>query len=143
MYFLQSLIVLIMSKFKSINNDRFPEPIGAYSNGLIVPIADKNIVLLTGQIALNSDGSVAYYNDAGAQTEYIFNNIRILLNEVGADIYDIVRVVIYVTDMNDFKSVSSIRNRYLEKVKPVSTLVEVSKLSVEGCKVEIEVTAIK
>ena len=132
-----------MSKFKSINNDRFPEPIGAYSNGLIVPIADKNIVLLTGQIALNSDGSVAYYNDAGAQTEYIFNNIRILLNEVGADIYDIVRVVIYVTDMNDFKSVSSIRNRYLEKVKPVSTLVEVSKLSVEGCKVEIEVTAIK
>lgn len=143
MYFLQSLIVLIMSKFKSINNDRFPEPIGAYSNGLIVPIADKNIVLLTGQIALNSDGSVAYYNDAGAQTEYIFNNIRILLNEVGADICDIVRVVIYVTDMNDFKSVSSIRNRYLEKVKPVSTLVEVSKLSVEGCKVEIEVTAIK
>lgn len=132
-----------MSKFKAINNDRFPEPIGAYSNGLIIPIADKNIIFLTGQIALHGDGSVAHYNDAGAQTEFIFNNIKILLNEAGADICDIVRVVIYVTDMNDFKSVSPIRNKYLKDTKPVSTLVEVNRLSVDGCKVEIEVTTIK
>ena len=132
-----------MSKFETINNNMFPEPIGAYSNGLIIPIADKNIILLTGQIALRPDGSVAYYNDAGAQTEFIFSNIRVLLNEAGADICDIVRVVIYVTDMKDFKLVSPVRNKYLKDTKPVSTLVEVSKLSVDRCKVEIELTAIK
>lgn len=132
-----------MSKFKSINNEKFPEPIGAYSNGLIIPIADKKMILLTGQVALYPDGSVAYPNDAGSQTEFIFSNIKTLLNEANTDICDIVRVVIYVTDMNDFKLVSPVRNKYLKDTKPVSTLVEVSKLSIEGCKVEIEVTAIK
>ncbi len=132
-----------MNKFKAINNNRFPEPIGAYSNGLIVPISDRKLIFLTGQVALNSDGTVAFPNDVGAQTEFIFENIRILLKEADADISDIVRVVVYLTNMNDFKTVSPVRNKYLKETRPVSTLVEVNRLSVEGCLVEIEVTAIK
>ncbi len=132
-----------MSKFKTVNNEKFPEPIGAYSNGLVIPIADKNLIVLTGQVALNSDGTVAFPDEPAKQTEFIFENIKTLLNEAEADICDIVRVVIYVTDMNYFKEVSPVRNKYLNEARPVSTLVEVSKLSVDGCKVEIEVTAIK
>lgn len=132
-----------MAKYKTLNNERFPEPIGAYSNGIVIPLGDKEMVVLTGQVSLNLDGSVAYPDDPGKQTEFIFENIKILLNEAGATIQDIVRVVIYVTDMNYFKCVSPVRNKYLCEARPVSTLVEVSKLSVDGCKVEIEVTAIK
>jgi enamine deaminase RidA (YjgF/YER057c/UK114 family) len=44
--------------------------------------------------------------------------------------------------MNDFPKISPVRNRYLKDAKPVSTLVEVSKLTIEGCRVEIEATAI-
>jgi len=44
--------------------------------------------------------------------------------------------------MSYFSSVSPVRNMYLKDTKPVSTLVEVNKLAVEGCKVEIEATAI-
>lgn len=128
---------------KSISNERFPEPIGAYSNGIAVPVGDKELIVLTGQVALNKDGSVAFENDPAKQTEFIFENIKLLLTEVGAEIDNIIRVVIYVTDMNYFKEISPIRNKYLATSKPVSTLVEVSKLTVEGCKVEIEVTAIK
>lgn len=125
-----------------LTNERFPEPIGAYSNGLSIPIADRQLVVLTGQIATNSKGEVQFENDPGKQTEYIFENIRSLLLEAGGDIKNIIRVVIYVTDMSYFSSVSPIRNMYLKDTKPVSTLVEVNKLAVEGCKVEIEATAI-
>ncbi|MBE5937268.1 MAG: RidA family protein [Lachnospiraceae bacterium] len=125
-----------------LTNERFPEPIGAYSNGLSIPIADRQLVVLTGQIATNSKGEVQFKNDPGKQTEYIFENIRSLLLEAGGDIKNIIRVVIYVTDMSYFSSVSPVRNMYLKDTKPVSTLVEVNKLAVEGCKVEIEATAI-
>lgn len=132
-----------MSKFKSINNERFPEPIGAYSNGLQIPLGEKTMIVLTGQIALLPDGTVAYPEDPAKQTEFVFENIKILLDEANATLMDIIRVVIYVTDMNDFKNISPIRNKYLKDAKPVSTLVEVNKLTVPGCKIEIEVTAIK
>ena len=125
-----------------LTNERFPEPIGAYSNGLSIPIADRQLVVLTGQIATNSKGEVQFENDPGKQTEYIFENIRSLLLEAGGDISNIIRVVIYVTDMSYFSSVSPVRNMYLKDTKPVSTLIEVNKLAVEGCKVEIEATAI-
>ena len=131
-----------MTKFVTLNNKKFPEPIGAYSNGLSIPIGDKKLIVLTGQVSLNSDGTVAYPNDPAKQTEFIFENISTLLSEEGASIEDLIRVVIYVTDMNYFKEISPIRNKYLKSARPVSTLVEVSKLTVEGCKIEIEATAI-
>lgn len=131
-----------MNNIKRLTNDRFPEPIGAYSNGLNIPLGDKNLVVLTGQIATNSDGKPLYTDDPAKQTEYIFENIRSLLKEADGDIDNIVRVVIYVTDMGDFSKISPVRNEYLKNAKPVSTLVEVNKLTIEGCKVEIEVTAI-
>lgn len=125
-----------------LTNERFPDPIGAYSNGLSISIADRQLVVLTGQIATNSKGEVQFENDPGKQTEYIFENIRSLLIDAGGDISNIIRVVIYVTDMSFFPSISSVRNMYLKDTKPVSTLVEVNKLAVDGCKVEIEATAI-
>lgn len=133
---------MVIENITRLTNERFPEPIGAYSNGLSIPIADRQLVVLTGQIATNSKGEVQFENDPGKQTEYIFENIRSLLLEAGGDIKNIIRVVIYVTDMSYFSSVSPIRNMYLKDTKPVSTLVEVNKLAVEGCKVEIEATAI-
>ena len=53
------------------------------------------------------------------------------------------KAVIYVTDISKFKDVSSVRNKYFAKAKPVSTLVEISKTVKEGCDVEIEVIAIR
>jgi len=127
---------------KSISTENFPNPIGAYSNGLVVPIGDKELIVLTGQVALKKDGTVACDKPA-EQMRFIFENIKELLNEAGADIDNIIRVVIYVTDMNFFAEISPVRNEYLKESRPVSTLVEVNKLAVEGCKVEVEVTAIK
>ena len=49
---------------------------------------------------------------------------------------------IYVTDMNEFDKVSEIRGEYFKNAMPVSTLVEVNRMTRTGAKIEIEVTAI-
>ena len=127
---------------KELNHEMFSTPIGAYSNGLSIPIGDKQLIVLTGQVAIDKEGVCVAPDDAAEQAEYIFHKIEALLGEAGADLSNIIRVVIYLTDMDDFSKVSPVRNKYLEKSRPVSTLVEVSRLTIPGCRIEIEATAI-
>lgn len=127
---------------KELNNDNFPKPIGAYSNGLSIPIGEKNLIVLTGQVAIDKSGKAVFPNEVDKQTEYIFEKIQTLLNEANASLEDIIRVVIYVTNMDEFKIISPIRNKYLKEGRPVSTLVEVNRLTIPGCNIEIEATAI-
>lgn len=127
---------------KELTNNLFPKPIGAYSNGLSIPIGDKKLIVLTGQQAIGSDGKAVYPNDPEKQTEFIFERIESLLNEAGATLDNAIKVVIYVTNMDDFSKISPIRNRYLGKARPVSTLVEVSRLTIPECLIEIDLTAL-
>jgi len=121
----------------------FTEIMGAYSHGLKVDIGDSEMIFVTGQIAMDENGNAVAPHDITAQAEFIFQNIQKILVEGGASIDDIVKAVIYVTDMSDFKAISAIRNKYFEKAKPVSTLVEINKTVKEGCDLEIEVVAVK
>lgn len=73
----------------------------------------------------------------------MFKNIQKILNEAGASLDDVIKATIFVTDMNDFQKISPIRNKYFAKSKPVSILVEIKRTVKEGCKVEIEVIALK
>ena len=61
----------------------------------------------------------------------------------GANLDDVVKAVIYLTDMKDFDVVARIRNEYFKNSMPVSTMVEVNRMTRDGAKIEIEVTAIK
>ena len=121
----------------------FTPTIGAYSHGITVPLPGADLIFVTGQIAMDSDGNVVAPNDAEKQTEFIFENIQKILNEAGATLDNVVKAQIFLTNMNDFSKVSPVRNKYFANSKPVSTLVEVSKLVKEGCCVEIEVIAVK
>lgn len=119
-----------------------PRPLGAYSHGLRIPLGERDLVVLTGQLSLSDAGLPTAPGDAAAQTETIFENISLLLRDAGADLDSLIRVVFYLTDIRDFPSVSAVRDRYLARSRPVSTLVEVSGLVVDGCCVEVEATAI-
>ena len=66
-----------------------------------------------------------------------------ILKEANSSLDDVVKAQIFLTDINDFSKVSPIRNKYFANSKPVSTLVEVNSLVKKGCKIEIEVIAIK
>ena len=121
----------------------FTPTLGSYSHGLCVDVGDSVFIFVTGQIAMDKEGNVVAAHDVSRQTEFIFENIKQILGEGGATIDDVVKVVIYVTDISRFKDFSAVRNRYFSTAKPVSTIVEISKTVKEGCDVVIEVIAIK
>lgn len=129
--------------YNYLNNDLFPTPLGAYSNGISIPIGNRNLIVLTGQQAIGTDGKAAYPDDIEKQTVFIFERIQTLLAEADSSLDDAIKVVIYLTNMADFSKVSPIRNQFLKESKPVSTLVEVNHLTIPGCDIEIDITALK
>jgi len=131
---------MIKTKINSINA---AQKLGAYSHGYKVDIGDSQMIFTTGQIALDKDGNVVGIGDIEKQTEFVFESLQNILNEAGASLDDVVKATIYVTDINDFPKISPIRNKYFKNSEPVSTLVEVRKLVKDGCKIEIEVIAVK
>lgn len=131
-----------MKKTK-INSNEFAQRMGAYSHGYSIDVGDATIIFTTGQIALDKDGKVVYPDDVAKQAEYVYESLQKILVQAGASLDDVVKATVYVTDMNDFVKISPVRNKYFKNSEPASTLVEVSKLVKEGCKVEIEVIAVK
>src|SRR3989344_1352413 len=127
----------------SINPKNGAPVMGFYSPGMSVDVGDATFVFVTGQIARHEDGTPVAPGDFKAQTEDIFKRIEAILHEAGASIDDVVKAVIYTTDVSRFKEISEVRNKYFAKAKPVSTLIEISKTVREGCEVEIEVIAMK
>ena len=128
---------------KQIQPEDFTPTIGAYSHGITVPLPGADLIFVTGQIAMDASGNVVAPGNAEKQAEFVFENIGKILNEAGASFKDVVKAQIFVTNMEHFPQISAVRNRYFGESKPVSTLVEVSRLVKEGCCVEIEVIAVK
>src|SRR3989344_3262878 len=125
-----------------INSDQFAKRLGAYSHGYAVEIGDTKLIFTTGQIALDKDGNVLYPNDPAKQAEFIYESLNKILNEAGASLDDVIKTTVFVTDMDDFAEISKVRNKYFKNAEPASTLVEISRLVKEGCRVEIEVIAV-
>jgi len=132
-----------MNNKKYLNPDNFTSIMGAYSHGLKVDIGDSEMIFVTGQIAMDKDGKAIAPDNIIEQTEFVFQNIQKILQEGDSTLDDVVKAVIYVTDISKFKDISAIRNKYFINSKPVSTLVEISKTVKEGCDIEIEVIAIR
>lgn len=130
-------------KKEKINSSEFAERLGSYSHGYKIDLGNAELIFTTGQISLNKDGNVVYPYDVAKQTEFIFENLQKILKQAGSSLDDAVKTTIFVTDMKDFKEISKIRNKYFKNSEPVSTLVEVKRLVKDGCRVEIEVIAVK
>ena len=80
--------------------------------------------------------------DAYEQSVAVLEIIDKALSEAGASMTDVVRTVVYVTDMGDAEKVARAHGERFKDILPASTLVEVSKLLDSKMRVEIEAYAI-
>ena len=69
---------------------------GAYSHGISVDVGDSEMIFVTGQIAMDTEGNAVAPGDFTAQTEYVFQSIERILQEAGSGLVDVVKVVVYV-----------------------------------------------
>jgi len=133
----------VVNKIEKIQPQDLPTPASAHSPAVSVPLPGADMIFVTGQVAVDADDNIVAPNDAKTQAIFVFENIQKILAEAGASLDDVVKVQMFVTNIDDFAVVSSVRNQYLDKARPASTLFEVSALVEEGCVVEIEAIAVK
>ena len=100
-----------------------------------------NIIEVAGTTAMDGDVLVGK-GDVYAQTVFIFKKIEKALIEAGGSLNDIVRTRMYIVDISRWEEAGKAHGEVFKNIKPVSTMVEVSKLINNDLLIEIEVTAI-
>ena len=88
------------------------------------------------------DGEVVGKGDAYAQTQYILEMIEKVLRQAGADMSDVVRTRMFVTDIGKWEEIGRAHAEFFKDIKPVTTMVEVKSLIDPDLLVEIEAQAI-
>lgn len=115
---------------------------GFYSLGKKIDLVHSYLIFVSGIQCPKDENNNVLSEDIEGQTKLVFEEIGKILNNAGATFDDVVKAVIYLTDMKDFSVVSKIRQEYFINSKPVSTMVEVNAFTEAKSKIEIEVTAI-
>ena len=111
----------------------------------IVEVAAGRIIFIAGQTALDRDGQVVGRGDFAAQAAQVFRNLGIALQASGCTAANLVKLTVFLTDMDNLASYREARNRFFASVTPPAapavTLVEVSKLYGADFMIEIEAIA--
>jgi enamine deaminase RidA (YjgF/YER057c/UK114 family) len=100
-----------------------------------------NIIEVAGTTAMDGDILIGK-GDMYTQTMYVFKKIEKALAEAGASLNDVVRTRMFVTDISQWEEVGRAHGQFFNTIKPVATMVEVSRLINDDLLIEIEVTAI-
>ena len=94
---------------------------------------------LSGQTPMDLHTSKFIEGDIATQTKQVLENIKIILEECGSNMADVVKVVVYLTDLNDFGAFNEVYKQYFKEPYPVRTLVGANLLFTFN--VEIDVIA--
>jgi 2-iminobutanoate/2-iminopropanoate deaminase len=122
----------------AIATQHAPGAIGPYSQA----IRAGNLLFCSGQVALDpATGELVGPGDVAAQTRRVLDNLGAVLEAGGARWDSVVKVTIYLADMNDFATVNTIYGERFGKAPPARATVEVSRLP-RDARVEIDAIAL-
>jgi 2-iminobutanoate/2-iminopropanoate deaminase len=113
-------------------------PFAPYSHGVELP-AGQRLVFCSGQLGIDKQGAIP--PDCAGQTWLCFDNIRLILEEAGMGLDNVVRVNAYVTGREHLAPYMAVRNALFANPLPASTLMIVSGFARAEFVVEIEVVA--
>jgi len=114
------------------------EPISHFTDA----VRAGGLVYVSGIVAVDGDGNLVGGADVVAQTVQVFENMRAVLGAAGCGFEDVVKVTVFLTDIDDRPRINPVRQEVFGATRPASTLVEVPRLAVDGAKVEIECVAL-
>jgi reactive intermediate/imine deaminase len=116
-----------------------PDPLEPYLLSPGFRVGD--LVIVSGQAAIDEHGQLVGVGDFDAQAEQAFCNLERVLEAGGSSLDRIVKVTIFLTDMTNFGKVVELRRRWFTPPYPADTIVEVGSLALPQLEIEIEAIA--
>ena len=119
-----------------------PAPLAdRYSNLAAIDLGPATMLVLSGQVALDHDGSVVG-TDMTTQSEQIFQAVGAMLAAYGGGFAHVVNIRTYLTDLDLLGDYAAVRRKYLTGTPPTSTTIEISRLFRPEALLEVEITAV-
>ena len=126
-----------MSK-QTINTENAPAAIGPYSQA----VRAGGLVFLSGQIPLVPETMEMVPGDVVDQAHQVFTNLRAVTVAAGGSLDDLVKVTVYLTDLDDFQSVNEVMAAYFNEPYPARAAIGVAALP-RGAAVEVEAVMVQ
>lgn len=109
-----------------IRTDRAPSPVGPYNQATI---AGGRMLFVSGQIPLDPQtNEIVRPQDVAKQTEQVMANIQAILEAAGVSWQQVVKINIYLADINDFATVNQVYGQYLDENAPARACIQVAAL---------------
>ena len=124
-------------KRREVMVEGLAEPISHYADAVVA----GDTLYVSGIAPVDADGAVVGGDDVVAQARHVFAIMRRVLAAAGAKPADVVKVTVYLLDIDDRPLINPVRQEFFGSTRPASTLVEVSALAVPGARLEIEAVA--
>jgi reactive intermediate/imine deaminase len=109
------------------------EPVSHYTDA----VRWGDLLFVSGISPMDRDFKVPS-DDVAAQTEKLFENMKEILDAAGATFADVLKVTVYLTDVEDRRAVNEVRKRWFGDARPASTLIGIKAFVVPEMKIEME-----
>ena len=123
---------------KTLHTDKAPAAVGPYSQATEV----NGFIFTSGQIPLVPETGELVSDDIKKATARSLDNIKAILEEAGSSLDKVLKVNIFLDDVNDFAAVNEVYAEYFKEHKPARSCVEVANLPKKAL-IEIEAIAVK
>jgi 2-iminobutanoate/2-iminopropanoate deaminase len=115
------------------------EPISHYTDAVR---AEGPLLFVSGVVPVDGAGRLVGGDDVVAQARQVFSNLGAVLAAGGATFADVVKVTVFLTDVDDRARINVVRQEAFGEARPASTLVEIAGLAIEGARIEVEAVAV-
>lgn len=126
---------------EQVHSSALSRPSGHFSQAITVE-ARGRLVFISGMTARGADGSVVGVGDIETQTRQVCDNLTEAMRAAGGSLADIVRVDVYVRNIEHFEQIHKVRREYFGDPPPASTLLEITKMVSPDMLIEINAIAV-
>jgi len=119
-----------------ISTQDAPEAVGAYSQAT----TNGDMLFTAGQIPMTPDGDLLDDEEIAVQTRQSLENVKAILEEEGLTMQDVLKVTVFLDDIDDFDEMNDAYKEYFQDNPPARSAVEAGNLP-KGVGVEIEAIA--